>query len=43
MCDGRWDVKLHTLLYPNPYPKPKQLGSRWHGHAVFPYLLQVCG
>jgi tRNA G46 methylase TrmB len=36
-----WDVKLHTILYPNPYPKPKHFGRRWHGHPVFPLLLQV--
>jgi tRNA (guanine-N7-)-methyltransferase len=29
------------LLYPNPYPKRTQLHLRWHGHAVFPTLVDV--
>jgi tRNA G46 methylase TrmB len=35
----RWRVPLHTILYPNPYPKAKNLGTRWHGHACWPDLL----
>jgi tRNA G46 methylase TrmB len=27
------------LLYPNPWPKPEHLLRRWHGHPVFPILL----
>jgi tRNA (guanine-N7-)-methyltransferase len=38
---GRWNVQRHFVLYPNPYPKAKHLKQRWHGHAVFPYMLQV--
>lgn len=34
--DIRFD--LHTIFYPNPYPKSTQVKRRWHGHAVFPYL-----
>ena len=33
----------HFLLYPNPYPKPGHLSRRWHGHPVFPHLLQLGG
>jgi len=33
----------HFLLYPNPYPKPGHLSRRWHGHPVFPQLLQLGG
>lgn len=29
------------LLYPNPWPKAAHLQRRWHGHAVFPQLLEV--
>jgi len=36
-----WDVKLHTILYPNPYPKSGHLQRRWHGHPIFPFLLQL--
>lgn len=36
---GVW-VKKHYLLYPNPYPKPDQFKRRWHGHPVFPSLIQ---
>ena len=31
----------HTILYPNPYPKASDLTKRWHGHAVFPCMLQL--
>jgi len=37
----RWRVPLHTILYPNPYPKPKHLRARWHGHPCWPDLLLV--
>ena len=32
---------LTYLLYPNPWPKKKQLMRRWHAHPVFPYLLKT--
>jgi len=34
-------VFRHYLLYPNPWPKPRHLGRRWHGHPVFPVLLKL--
>ncbi len=36
-----WSFALHTLFYPNPYPKPQQLQRRWHGHAAFNNLLNI--
>ena len=33
----------HYLLYPNPWPKIGHLARRWHGHAVFPALLELGG
>lgn len=33
----------HFLWYPNPWPKPEHLMRRWHGHPVFPILLQLGG
>ena len=41
VAQDQWHISQHTIFYPNPYPKAKQLKYRWHGHAVFPYLLQV--
>lgn len=38
-----WQIKQHYLLYPNPYPKSKDLKLRWHGHPVFPSLLHLGG
>mmetsp|Transcript_1162 Transcript_1162/g.1898 ORF Transcript_1162/g.1898 Transcript_1162/m.1898 type:complete len:421 (-) Transcript_1162:250-1512(-) len=32
-------IKRHYLLYPNPYPKPKRVQSRWYGHPSFPLLM----
>ncbi len=36
-------VERHLLWYPNPWPKAAQLRLRWHGHPVFPVLLQLGG
>lgn len=33
----------HYLLYPNPWPKIGHLSQRWHGHPVFPTLLELGG
>lgn len=33
----------HYLLYPNPYPKKRQLKQRWHAHPVFPALRALGG
>lgn len=38
-----WQPEQHYLLYPNPYPKSKDLKLRWHGHPVFPSLLALGG
>ena len=39
------EVRLarHYLLYPNPWPKAAHLARRWHGHAVFPAMLELGG
>lgn len=36
-------LSSHYLLYPNPWPKAHHLKRRWHGHPVWPYLLQLGG
>lgn len=33
----------HYLLYPNPWPKIGHLARRWHGHPVFPAMLELGG
>ena len=38
-----WQLYKHLILYPNPWPKPKHLGRRWHAHPVFPFLLSLGG
>jgi tRNA (guanine-N7-)-methyltransferase len=38
---AQWHFAKHTLLYPNPYPKPKHLQRRWHGDAAWPSLLAI--
>ncbi len=38
-----WKLFRHTILYPNPYPKPKHLKRRWHGHPAFGDLLALGG
>jgi len=42
LADGHTPER-HYLLYPNPYPKPAHLTRRWHGHPVFPQLLNLGG
>lgn len=34
-----WCFEKVYLLYPNPWPKAEHLKHRWHGHAIFPYIL----
>lgn len=38
---AKWSFVLHTLFYPNPYPKTKHLQRRWHGSPAFHSLLQI--
>lgn len=38
-----WCLQKHYLLYPNPWPKAKHLRRRWHGHPVFPLVLDLGG
>ncbi len=38
---AKWPVDKHFILYPNPWPKSKHVKRRWHGSAVFPYIIQV--
>ena len=38
---ANWPVSKHYILYPNPWPKSKHLQRRWHGSAVFPFILSV--
>ena len=40
--DAKWPIEKHYLFYPNPWPKKKHLQRRWHGHPVFPTLIQLC-
>jgi tRNA (guanine-N7-)-methyltransferase len=50
-CGDLWQLLLregltvdrHYLLYPNPWPKARHLQRRIHGHASFPWLLQLGG
>lgn len=36
-----WRAEQNYLLYPNPWPKAAHLRRRWHGHPVFPVLMQT--
>lgn len=42
VADG-WRPVYHYILYPNPWPKATHIKRRWHGAAVFPYLLMLGG
>lgn len=41
--DAGLKLDRHYLLYPNPWPKIGHLSRRWHGHAVFPAMLDLGG
>ena len=43
MRDAGIRLDRHYLLYPNPWPKIGHLARRWHGHPVFPAMLQLGG
>lgn len=38
-----WRLERHFLLCPNPWPKSRHIGRRWHGHAVWPDILALGG
>ena len=41
MEQEQWQIDRHFLFYPNPWPKKKHLQRRWHGHPIFPSLLNI--
>ena len=41
--DAGLSLSHHFLLYPNPWPKIGHLSRRWHGHPVFPAMLELGG
>lgn len=43
LLDAGIRLERHYLLYPNPWPKIGHLARRWHGHPVFPALLELGG
>ena len=43
MRDAGLRLDRHYLLYPNPWPKIGHLARRWHGHPVFPAMLELGG
>lgn len=40
---AEWPVELHTILYPNPWPKQAHLSRRWHGSPVWPAVVKIGG
>jgi len=41
-CESpKWQIAKQYILYPNPYPKKSQLGKRWHGSALFPFIVKL--
>ncbi|TGE76902.1 SAM-dependent methyltransferase [Pseudoalteromonas sp. KS88] len=38
-----WQPSHHYLLYPNPWPKAKHIQRRWHGAAIFPFIVKLGG
>jgi len=37
----KWDIDLHFILYPNPWPLKKDLKKRYHAHPVFHELVRL--
>lgn len=42
-AEAKWQLDHHFLLYPNPWPKQKHVGRRWHASPVLPSLVQLGG
>ncbi len=40
--EREWHPEFQYFFYPNPWPKKKHIQRRWHGHPIFPVLVQVC-
>lgn len=38
-----WRPQKQYVLYPNPYPRKRQLKQRWHAHPVFRHLIMLGG
>jgi tRNA G46 methylase TrmB len=38
---ANWPISVHYILYPNPWPKSKHLGRRWHGSPVFKNIPKI--
>lgn len=43
LLDAGIRLDRHYLLYPNPWPKIGHLSRRWHGHPIFPAMLELGG
>ena len=43
LADNGIRLARHYNLYPNPWPKIGHLSRRWHGHPVFPAMLELGG
>ena len=43
IANANWPISEHFILYPNPWPKAKHLGRRWHGAPVFSYIPKIGG
>lgn len=43
MAKQKWRLFRHYVLYPNPWPKARHLGRRWHGHPAWRELLMLGG
>jgi len=41
VVQAKWQVSMHYILYPNPWPKAKHIQRRWHGSAVFPEIISI--
>lgn len=41
VLEANWPIEKHFILYPNPWPKAKHVQRRWHGSAVFPYIVKT--
>ncbi|WP_286264985.1 tRNA (guanine(46)-N(7))-methyltransferase TrmB [Thalassotalea atypica] len=41
VAKAKWPVAKHYILYPNPWPKAKHVQRRWHGSAVFPFIVSI--
>lgn len=39
--EAKWNVRYHSVFYPNPWPKQAECTRRFHMHPIFPTMISI--